>query len=265
MIKRVQQRNYWVEDTGEGPALLMLHGFTGSAATFNLFLENMNHDYRVLKVELPGHSRTGSVGVVTMEQFCCDLAAILDQMNLDKVTLMGYSLGGRTALSFAILYPHLVERLILESASPGLATIEERQVRQANDQKLVEQLQKDGIEKFVSFWENIPLFESQVLLPEQEKETLKRERLNQDPVGLSESLRGMGTGVQTSWWNHLSSLEIEVMLITGAKDSKFQSINRRMEVLLSYGSWIEVEGAGHTVHLEKPQIFAKIVDSFMIK
>lgn len=58
-------------------------------------------------------------------------------------------------------YPETIEQLILESASPGLQTIEERTVRVKADNILAERLEKEGIQAFVDYWENIPLFESQ--------------------------------------------------------------------------------------------------------
>ncbi|WP_226580109.1 2-succinyl-6-hydroxy-2,4-cyclohexadiene-1-carboxylate synthase [Halobacillus litoralis] len=265
MMYEVGNRGYWVEEEGQGEPLLLLHGFTGSTKTFHSMLEHLTGNYRIIKIDLPGHGRTGSIGKVSMERFCRDLAALLEKMDITSVTLLGYSLGGRAALSFAMLYPLHVERIILESASPGLATTEEQLSRQAKDQALAGMVQKEGLESFVSYWENIPLFQSQSRLPDDAKKALRQERLNQTAEGLSNSLLGMGTGHQPSWWEQLPSLRQPVMLITGQEDRKFQLINQKMYEELPNASWQQVEDAGHTVHLEKPKIFAKIVDGFMIE
>ncbi|WP_371933452.1 2-succinyl-6-hydroxy-2,4-cyclohexadiene-1-carboxylate synthase [Halobacillus litoralis] len=225
----------------------------------------LEKSYRLIKVDLPGHGKTGSIGRVTMERFCRDLKALLDQQGLEKVSLLGYSLGGRTALSFAMLYPEYVDRLILESASPGLPTTEEQLSRQAKDKGLSEKLMEEGIESFVDFWESIPLFDSQRKLPNDVKKALREVRLSQTAGGLSESLLGMGTGHQPSWWDRLSSLKCPVLLVTGEEDTKFRSINREMAERCPRATHRVVKDAGHTVHLENPGIFAKIVDGFMIK
>ncbi|MYL70203.1 2-succinyl-6-hydroxy-2,4-cyclohexadiene-1-carboxylate synthase [Halobacillus litoralis] len=265
MRMRVNDREYWVEDEGEGQALLMLHGFTGSTSTFDSVTSRYEGSYRLIKVDLPGHGKTGAIGLVTMERFCRDLKVILDHMGLEKVSLLGYSLGGRTALSFAMLYPEYVERLILESASPGLPTTDEQLSRQAKDKGISEKLMEEGIESFVDFWESLSLFNSQRNLSDDVKEGLRKERLDQTPKGLSESLLGMGTGHQPSWWDQLSSLICPVLLITGEEDEKFRSINEEMAQRFAHASHRVVKDAGHTVHLENPGIFAKIVDGFMIK
>ncbi|CDQ21380.1 2-succinyl-6-hydroxy-2,4-cyclohexadiene-1-carboxylate synthase [Halobacillus karajensis] len=265
MIMKVNDHQYWVEDKGEGPALVMLHGFTGSASTFDQVAAHFSNSYRIIRVDLPGHARTGSIGRVTMEQFCRDLKDLLDQLGLSKVSLLGYSLGGRTALSFAVLYPCYVDRLILESASPGLATTEEQLSRQAKDKGLAEKLLEEGLEAFVDYWENIPLFHSHQRLPLPAKKHLRAERLGHMEKGLAESLLGMGTGHQPSWWNKLSSLKTPVLLITGGEDKKFFTINEKMKGRLPNAFHKVVEHSGHTVHLEKPSFFAKIVDSFMIE
>ncbi|SFJ39354.1 2-succinyl-6-hydroxy-2,4-cyclohexadiene-1-carboxylate synthase [Halobacillus dabanensis] len=258
-------RDYWVEDHGDGPVLVLLHGFTGSASTFDVMLDHLSADYRLIKIDLPGHGKTGPLGVVTMEKFCHDFKRLLDQLDIEEITLLGYSLGGRAALSFTMLYPEYVKQLILESSSPGLETTEEQLTRQAKDKGLSEMIQRDGLEAFVSYWEKIPLFESHQALSQDVKRTLREERMSHSPEGLSDSLLGMGTGHQPSWWGQLSVLKLPVLLITGGWDEKFRKINQRMSELLPEVVWREVEGAGHTVHLEKPIIFAKIVDDFMIE
>ncbi|GEN54235.1 putative 2-succinyl-6-hydroxy-2,4-cyclohexadiene-1-carboxylate synthase [Halobacillus faecis] len=265
MRMKVNEREYWVEDEGEGEVLVLLHGFTGRTSTFDSITSRFENSYRFLKVDLPGHGKTGAIGVVTMERFCRDLKAMLDQLGLEKVSLLGYSLGGRTALSFAMLYPEYVIRLILESASPGLPTTEEQLSRQAKDKGLSEKLMEEGIESFVNLWESLPLFETQQFLPDDVAKTLREERLSQTAEGLSESLLGMGTGHQPSWWDQLPSLKCPVLLVTGEEDEKFQRINKDMAEHFSQAAHRVVKGAGHTVHLENPGIFAKIVDGFMIK
>ncbi|TGB02501.1 2-succinyl-6-hydroxy-2,4-cyclohexadiene-1-carboxylate synthase [Halobacillus salinus] len=264
MYRHVEGRNYWVEEQGEGQPLLLLHGFTGTLHTFDEVVEGLE-GYRLIRVDLPGHGKTGVIGNVTMEEFCRDLSLLLEDRGLDSVALLGYSLGGRTALSFAQLYPEKVDRLLLESASPGLATSKEQLARQAKDKALVDKMVQEGIEAFVNYWETLPLFESQQALSEEKRSMIRKERLGQSPSGLSQSLMGMGTGVQPSWWDQLPTLDVPVLLVTGELDDKFRQINQHMHKELLNSEWIEVEQTGHAIHVEKPSIFAKIVDEFMIQ
>lgn len=265
MDSNINGREYKVMRTGEGEPLLLLHGFTGTSGTFDEPLSYLSGSYDIVKVDLPGHGGTGPLGAVSMERFCRDLHELLDRLEIEQVHLLGYSLGGRAALSFAVLYPDKVKSILLESASPGLASTEEQLARQAKDKALADMLLRDGLDAFVDYWEQIPLFRTQDSLPEEKKREIRTERLSHQGQGLAESLSGMGTGHQPSWWEQLTTLTIPVCLITGAEDEKFKNINKQMSELLPKVHWEEVEGAGHAVHLEKPRIFAKIVDSFMLK
>ena len=67
-------------------------------------------------------------------------------------------MGGRIALAYTIKYPERVTSLILESASPGLKTEQERIERREADELLAKKINSEGIPSFVEFWENIPLF-----------------------------------------------------------------------------------------------------------
>ena len=98
----------------------------------------------------------------------------------------------------AVHYPQLVRSLVLESASPGLATAAERQLRRAADEALAERIERDGIPAFVSAWEQLPLFAGLAWLPAEERAALRAQRLANNATGLANSLRGMGTGAQPS-------------------------------------------------------------------
>ena len=70
-------------------------------------------------------------------------------------------------------------------------------------------------------WENIPLFETQKRLAQNVQEAVRKERLANNSKGLANSLRGMGTGAQPSWWNELQNLKMPVLLMNGEYDEKF--------------------------------------------
>ena len=150
-----------------------------------------------------------------------DMKQILDLLKIEKVDLLGYSMGGRLALSFAIQYPKCVRKLILESSSPGLKTEEERAKPTDSRWEISDFIQEKGMEKFVEYWENIPLFSSQRSLPIHKQEAIREQRLQNSVIGLCNSLIGMGTGAQPSWWPHLHNLEADTLLVTGDLDQKF--------------------------------------------
>jgi 2-succinyl-6-hydroxy-2,4-cyclohexadiene-1-carboxylate synthase len=74
--------------------------------------------------------------------------------------------------------------------------------------------------------------------------------------GLANSLRGIGTGVQPSWWHRLNTLEVPTVLIVGELDLKFVTIAEEMHRLLPNSELVVIRNAGHTVHLEQPKDFS---------
>jgi len=251
--------SYWVEEYGEKSEnpLILLHGFTGSSNTWQPFIPFLKHRY-VVCIDLPGHRNT-DVQIGSMKDFCDDVASILTTLHINKATFIGYSLGGRSALSFAMYYPHRVKHLLLESGTAGLEEREERLKRQKSDEKLAQLLENKGLLAFVDKWENIPLFHTQQRLIEDVKKAIREERLAQTATGLAMSLRAMGTGHMPSWWDQLAHLSIPVQLIAGALDEKFVNLNRKMHGLLPNSSLTIVENVGHAIHVEQPEFFGTII------
>lgn len=257
--------NLNVEMSGEGDALVLLHGFTGSAESWSSHIEAFSQRFRVIAVDLPGHGLSDSPGDAAryrMERCVEDLRAVLDQLALARINLLGYSMGGRVALHFAAAHPDRVAALILESATPGLSDPAERQARTASDHALAERLERDGLAAFVDYWTTLPLFASQSRLPAEVRANLHSQRLNNNVTGVANSLRGMGTSAQASLWDNLAGIRTPTLLIAGALDEKFTRIAQQMAASMPHSRLAIVGNAGHTVHLEQPVIFDQMVLDF---
>ena len=248
--------------------IVMLHGFTGSVFTWEHVADFLTN-YRTIAIDLIGHGHTDSplaVAAYTMEEQVLLLDELFQQLNLQEIALLGYSMGGRVALSYSAAFPNRIWHLVLESASPGLKTEEERAARREADAELAKKIEQNGIESFVNKWENIPLFETQKSLPRDVQLAVRAERLSQTEIGLANSLRGMGTGAQSSLWAALEAHNIPVTLITGALDEKFCEIGNEMQALFPNAQHLIVNNAGHAIHVENPVQFATIVkDALKIK
>ena len=99
---------YHVEARGAGEPLVLLHGFTGSGANWAAQVEAFATDFRVVTIDLLGHGQTESPSDPTryaIEPAAADLIAIFDALELERVNLLGYSMGGRLALYTALSYP----------------------------------------------------------------------------------------------------------------------------------------------------------------
>jgi 2-succinyl-6-hydroxy-2,4-cyclohexadiene-1-carboxylate synthase len=255
-----------VELCGEGFPLLLLHGFTGDASTWFPFCSEWGSQSRLIMPDIIGHGKTESPGELSryqIESAAHDVNGILDKMGVQQVDVLGYSMGGRLALTFAILFPDKVRKLILESASPGLATKSEREIRRMKDAELANFIIENGMEPFVDYWEGIPLFETMKRLPPAAKAAIRRQRLSHLPNGLAGSLIGMGTGSQPSWWESLDQLSCEVLLLTGELDQKFCTIAEKMSKVIKNAKWDVVKNSGHAIHVEEREKFGTIVSDFL--
>ncbi len=255
-----------VEFAGSGQPLLLLHGFTGNATLWDPFLPLLTRHRRTIAVDLIGHGRSDSPRDperYTMERCTEDLRAVLDALEVARTDVLGYSMGGRVALHLAAAAPTRVRALILESASPGLADLAERHARITADEALADALERDGLAAFVDRWERLPLFASQASLPTEVRVRLRAQRLQNNPLGLANSLRGMGTGRQEPLWNRLASLQVPTLLLVGELDQKYRELAHKMAAALPLATVEVVRGAGHAVHLEQPAAFVAAVSAFL--
>lgn len=248
------------------PPIVLLHGFTGSTDTWREMIDILLTQHHVITVDLIGHGRTASPTEperYQMNEQIEDLHQLLADLHIEQPILLGYSMGGRVALGYAATYSDQIAGLILESSSPGLGTEAERTTRCVADAKLAERIENEGIEKFVDFWQEIPLFHSQKKLSDEKQLAVRLERLKQQPLGLANSLRGIGTGRQPSYWDELTHLAFPVLLITGSEDEKFENIAREMKRLLPNALHETIKDAGHAIHVEKPRQFATMIKSYL--
>jgi 2-succinyl-6-hydroxy-2,4-cyclohexadiene-1-carboxylate synthase len=259
--------SYHVELCGTGFPLVLLHGFTGDRSTWTPFCERWGKHSQLIIPDIIGHGDTDSpmdVERYKIEATARDLAGILDCLEISQIDLLGYSMGGRLALTFALIFPERVRKLVLESASPGLVTEEERKQRRMNDAKLANFIKENGITAFVDYWEDIPLFSSMKTLSPEIRGEIRKQRLKNSPIGLANSLIGMGTGSQPSWWGYpLKNLPCEVLLIAGGKDQKFCRIAEKMAMAIKNNKLEKIANCGHAIHVEECEKFGTIVSDFL--
>ncbi len=250
----------------KGPPVLLLHGFSGHGGSWTDTAQTFAAaGYRVLAPDLLGHGRSPAPATpmrYTMENAAADLAALLEAFTDERAHLLGYSMGGRLALFFALTYAQRVRSLVLESASPGLASAAKRAERCRRDEALADRIEREGMAAFVDFWQSLPLWESQRRLSVQQRRQLRLQRLQNRPTGLANSLRGMGSGAQPNLSPCLPSLTVPTLLLVGAEDEKFVAINRRIAAQMPNAQLTILPEAGHTAHLEQPRAFTRTVLEF---
>ncbi len=263
---------FGIEERGETrnyhQTLVLLHGFTGSAAGWRHHLDTLaDPGLRIIALDLLGHGQSDAPEYAkrySIENCQKDILAVLQALGVKKghAIILGYSMGGRIALYTA--FSGYFRALILESSSPGLEDAAEREERRASDEALAASIEREGVPAFVERWERLPLFASQKMLSVECREHLHRQRLQNNARGLAQNLRGVGTGVQPSLYAQLPALYIPVLIIAGELDTKFTTSAKHMAHALPQSQLHIIPAAGHTVHLEQPQLFTSLVRDFCL-
>lgn len=262
---RVGDSSFQVHIEGKGPALLLLHGFTGSIQTMAGLSALLSHHFCVISVDLPGHGRTtvpDDPDCYTFSSCNNALVSLLDQLHIEKCFVCGYSMGGRVALLFAADFPTRVAAVATIGASGGIEAEKERALRKNADEKLALFIKSEGIGAFVRRWMDHPLFASQKKLGKTFLDEACRQRLGNNPYLLAYSLRGMGTGAQLPVYHRLKQIDIPMLFIAGAEDNKFCDLARRLKSSCPQGHTQFVEEAGHAAHLENGPMTADSIAIF---
>lgn len=97
------------------PLLIMLHGLQSSLETFTPLIPELEKSFSLLLVDQRGHGQSPPSGTdYTAEAMAHDLKSLLDHLHIKKAIFLGHSMGGRTVLAFGSLFPHMVEKMIIE-------------------------------------------------------------------------------------------------------------------------------------------------------
>jgi 2-succinyl-6-hydroxy-2,4-cyclohexadiene-1-carboxylate synthase len=265
---QINSLKYFFQRKGKGSPLVLLHGFTGSGHSWNDLTEQISPQVESVAIDLPGHGQTESsqnIERYAIERTAEDIIAVADYLDLDNFSILGYSMGGRLGLYLAVYFPNRIKALILESASPGIADMGERKQRRNWDYELAERIEREGINSFVNRWETLPLFASQLAVPDEKKTSLRQERLGNNVLGLSNSLRGMGTGSQPSLWEALPTITIPTLLLCGDLDPKYMKINQDMAKMMPNAELAIFQDAGHNIHLEQTEAFSAVLSNFLLR
>jgi 2-succinyl-6-hydroxy-2,4-cyclohexadiene-1-carboxylate synthase len=246
--------------------LVLLHGFTGAADTWAPFVAALaaraDFGRAVWAVDLVGHGRSPRPGTPSehaIPRQAEDVAATLAALGLRRSVWLGYSMGGRVALTCAAQAPGEPQALVLVGASPGIADPVARAARAAADERLARAIEEDGLAAFVDRWAALPIFATQARLGDGHAATMRQQRLRNDPAALAASLRFAGQGVMPPLADELPGIAVPVLLVAGALDAKYRALAETMADVLPDGQVAIVPDAGHAVQLEEPAALAALV------
>jgi 2-succinyl-6-hydroxy-2,4-cyclohexadiene-1-carboxylate synthase len=241
--------------------VVALHGFTGSHQDFEPLKSMVNEDLvEFVAPDWPGHGKLKQETDSKKYSLDAHMEIISKAVGSSKrVILLGYSMGGRLALNWALNHPNRIEKLILIGASPGIADATESAERLKGDQALAHFIRIHGVKPFIKYWNGKTFFRPLMALPPDRLDPILERRLKNTTEGLALSLENVGTACLPSLWPRLKELRCAVDIVVGEKDPKFIEIGYRMGECIPKARISVIESAGHALHLEMPQDIATLI------
>ncbi len=245
-----------VEVRGSGPPLVALHGFTQTCRLWGTFGRQLEKDFSIVAVDLPGHGGSGPLRADLPTTADLVAQAVRSSVGDEPCDVLGYSLGARVALHVALDTDLRINHLVFIGVTAGIEDQGRREERRTADNALADRLESSGdVGTFVDRWLSGPMFSRLT----ESGAADRTERLRNGPEGLASSLRLCGTGTQVPSWDRLGRLAPPVLALAGTDDTRFASHAIRLARLAPRGVASLVPGGGHAVHLAQPPHVARLV------
>lgn len=247
------------DDEGNGPPLVLLHGFPFNRTMWHEQFEALQGANRIIAPDLRGLGETiADDTIATMEQMANDVAALLDALQLDRAVVCGLSMGGYVALEFCHCFPNRVNGLVLAGTRAPADNAEEKQNRERQATKLL----AEGMKGIAD--ETLPkLLARETLAGNPEVVNRVRQMIEStDPRGAAASQRGMAA--RRDYSTGLARIVVPTLVVVGREDpirplsdAEFMHHNireSRLEI---------IEQAAHVSNMERPEVFNTALSLFL--
>jgi pimeloyl-ACP methyl ester carboxylesterase len=238
----------YYEVHGDGPAMLLAHGFTATGRMWAPQIDLLAKTHKVIVWDMRGHGRSDSPedpDLYSERAILDDMAAILDAVGAERAVVGGHSLGGYMSLAFHRDHRERVAGLILCGTGPGYRKDESREAWNGTARLLGELLQQNGLGQLDRFGaESVPCD-------------------HKSAEGLVQAARGMLTQRDGSVIATLETIAIPTLVAVGAEDAGYLTGSRYMASKIPGSELVVFEGSGHAPNLEKTAAFNTALKAFV--
>jgi len=255
----------WASNKPDAPDLVLLHGFTGHARTWDAFAEAMTDRYRVLALDQRGHGQTAwaSADAYGADEMQADLAAFVGALGLKRFTLLGLSMGGGVAIHYAGTRPPELAALVIVDIAPEVepagagriqASVRTTDVFESRDEAFAAARAADSTPPEAHHRHRI---EHNLMRTEDGRWTWRYDRALRAPGAVR--VRDPEAG-----WRAVANIAVPTLLIRGEiSDLVSPEIAERMLKANANIRLTTVKGAGHSVPLDQPEGFASACREFL--
>jgi 2-succinyl-6-hydroxy-2,4-cyclohexadiene-1-carboxylate synthase len=234
--------------------VVLLHGFAGTGRGWDPVVARLDAQrYTALTPDQRGHGARAGARPITFDAVAADVLALAPE----RFALCGYSMGGRIALHVALAAPERITHLTLVATTAGIDDEQARARRRADDAALAQAIEEEGLEAFAERWLAQPLFADD---PPAAQTLARADIVRNDPAGLAQALRGIGTGAMEPLWDRLGALDMPATVLAGQRDAKFRELGERLAAGLPHaGTLLLARGAGHALPRVAPDAVAAAI------
>ncbi len=249
------------EVTGKGTPVVFLHGYLESRKIWDGIVKDFSENHRFISIDLPGHGRSGTFDDFHSMEFMAETVhAVIKNLGLKKVWLMGHSMGGYVALAFLELFPDSLYGLGLIHSHPFVDSNETKEKR-AHEIELVEKGKKDLI--IANSIPNTYAVINKDRLKEEINITKEIAKGNPED-GIVANLKGMLKRPDRS--ELLKNTSLPVLIIAGEKDTiiPLDSVSKKIP-LPTDSQFIKLEKSGHMGFVEEKEKTLEALSNFIKK
>tara|TARA_B100001094_G_scaffold332528_1_gene405035 strand:- start:885 stop:1688 length:804 start_codon:yes stop_codon:yes gene_type:complete len=245
---------------GSGKPVVIVHGLFGNLDNLKSVANALSHFREVICVDVRNHGDSPWAEDMEYENMAQDVIQLLDELKLDKVDLVGHSMGGKIVMSCALLYPDRINAVVAADIAPvtytphhgdvlqALANLDLHKVKNRSD--ALKQLLADGIDQGTAQF------------------ILKNMDFKTKPVSWKMNVQVLNReyGSITSWPFKGKSYDAPILFVKGEL-SDYLTREHRPEVLeqFPHAQVKIITNTSHWLHAEKPAIFNKLVCDFLKK
>ena len=240
--------NLHYETHGDGPAILLSHGYSATAEMWRGQIEALSRGHQLIVWDMRGHGRSDypdDQSAYSEEATVADMAALLDAAGADRAIVGGLSLGGYMSLAFHRVHPRRVRALLIIDTGPGFKNDEARERWNQRALGYGTRFETDGLAYL------------RTLSPEMAMST------HRSADGLIRAARGMLVQRDDSVIRSLPEIRVPSLIVVGANDTPFLQAADVMAAKIPHAKKIVIPDAGHSANIDQPAFFNRAVLDFL--
>jgi pimeloyl-ACP methyl ester carboxylesterase len=246
MLERDGVRIHY-QDSGQGPAILLSHGYSATSQMWTGQVRALQSDYRVITWDLRGHGKSDSPEALTdysAKVAVDDMEAILRSCQVERAVIGGLSLGGFLSLAFHLAHPERVRALMLFDTGPGYRNPKARDRWNRGAEATAHQFETRGLSALGGG--------AEVRISQQ-----------RSAEGLARAARGTLVQRDSRVIESLESIGVPTLGVVGERDEAFLAATDYMAAKIPNATKVIIPGAGHAANIEQPLAFNQAVGAFL--